>query len=149
MATRGAVVVYKVLRRSRDDGKLYSSCCVSWCLEYKPGAVTKPRRGSFLYAFKNLEDAQRFAQINSGIGPNWRDTLEVWEAEGEVVDAHPYRSLYDNDQHIQEFWELVRAHLKDISNMPYMAWEITDCIKNTVWCKWLKLKRTLNTTIVR
>jgi hypothetical protein len=120
---------------------------VHWALEYKPGAVTKPKRGSFLYAFKNLEDAQRFAKNNDASWPYWRDKLEVWEAEGEIVDAYPYYSLYGDPKSIQEFWRLVRAHLKDISKMPYTELAIVDCIKNTVWCTWLKLTRRLDAVV--
>jgi hypothetical protein len=123
-------VVYKVLRHSRKDGKLYSCIRHAWVLEYKPGVATKPKRKSFLYAFMRLEDAKRFAFVQNSDAPK-HDRFEVWEAEGEVVDAYPYYSFYGDGESFQEFWRKVVKRPCDISNL--------NC--GIVWCKWLKLKR--------
>jgi hypothetical protein len=133
-------VVYKVLRRSRDDGKLYSCSRGAWVLEYKPGVMVKPRRGSFLYAFRGLEDALRFAKTYRHLRGE-EDTLEVWEAEGEIVDVYTRYSMYDDEKSLREFWRFVRSYLEYISKVVKKPCYIDDCPYGTVWCKWLKLKR--------
>jgi hypothetical protein len=134
-------VVYKVLRRSREDGKLYSYSWGPWALEYRPGAVTRPRRGSFLYAFRDLGEAQRFAQMFAKNCRSWGEAVEVWEAEGEICVAYPMCSMYVDKGSLQEFWRFVRSRLGYIKKIVRKPGALDECPDGTVWCTWLKLKK--------
>jgi hypothetical protein len=100
--------------------------------------VVKPRRGSFLYAFRGLEDAERFAKTYNHLRG---DTLEVWEAEGEILDAYTRYSMYDDDRSLREFWRFVRSYLGYTKKLVKKPCPIGNCPDGTVWCTCLNLTR--------
>jgi len=78
--------VYKVVKKRK--GELFSAVVMGRVeVEYKKGVWATPPRwleeeGYLLTAFRSLEQAVKFKNLNKEIG--WE--LEIWEAEGE--DGH-------------------------------------------------------------
>ena len=124
-------MIYKVVRETQQNG-IYHSAVMNpqedgeWCLEYKIGEVTNPIRGSYIYAFKQLERAEYFISHNHG-DPVSDPPLVIFECEAEVTeDALPLLAYSFSPVSYERFW---KREGTDGAYAPL----------GSVWCKWVKL----------
>jgi len=143
--------VFKVLRRKGDG--LYSLVPSPWDIKYKPGALTKPKHGSFLYAFTSQEAAHDF--VTSGIVLPALVEIEIWEAQARVLNFDwPYcvDATSVDEEVFKYFWGRVLEGFKIGDPFrgyggPYdIIWPLTcpsvmRCPPDSVWCKWIKLQK--------
>lgn len=130
--------VYKVIKASLrqpdeiDNETLRSSSAPDpYDAEYLIGkTILPPIAGSYLYAFDNQADAQRYVGHSKNSILTEAAVLRVYAAEAVVFNGQPYYTLEDPER----FWAEQWWHFYD-------GWpHVIPCIPGTIWCSSIKLK---------
>ena len=126
--------VYKVLYREKRE--LWSFCKSFkhpkydiYPRRYFVRRKTEPLEGTFLLAFKTLEDAERFFIAEFGTG-----NKEIWECEAEVVEAKNIEYRFDFVLW-GELWESFKIVDEGTKTMDKLF------VPGTVLCNWIKIER--------
>jgi len=131
--------VYKMLRRDLDDRALYSGLRYGrWAVRYEPNVATKPKRGTFLYAFDSPKAAQKLLT---------REVDELWEAEALVVDLQAYWVFPCVDSLFSAFWQKVSkggvrgGHIDLPEEVEARIGSSIPARVGALWCKWIKITK--------
>lgn len=105
------MIGYKIVRRVGDktvSAFMRNDDCnfiSPYEVEYKPGEIAKPiLKGSKLFAFGTLDNVAQFLKdgVVEGIPIG---ILETWEAELQNPMPKKTRSIYIDNNHVEEYWK--------------------------------------------
>ena len=131
--------VWKAVSNSYFDWRSACECRPGWECQYKLNRITRPREGSFLFAFDTVQQVLKFWGGFSGY------TILECEADvavraSQVPAVAPYTSEYFWEEYQAWLGSLPLAYLKvdwaERLNRPTSRWN--ECPWGTIFCRWIR-----------